>query len=1047
LKPTKLVISAFGPFSRIAEIPFSEFGPGGLFLINGDTGAGKTTIFDAISFALYGNASGENRTTDSFRSDFAKDDDKTYVELTFIHRGMEYHIQRNPIYRRNKRVGVGTTEEKANATLTMPDGRVVSGYYPVTEAVTSLLGVDWKQFKQISMIAQGEFLQLLTANSAERGLIFRKVFSTQIYDEIQRKLKTLAINLKYQCEDIDKSMIQFLNGILCDADSVHYDAIAEWKATKDINRVSKIMELLTFIIETDRTSYNKEKQENEQLTIKIKEKTAQFTEAEHINKMLEALRQAREEYQNLLMAAEDMKKEEKIILLAGKALHSVKPAEDNYLRINRELTVLTAEIEIGKAERNQLDETLSILVKELASKQESSPRIITLIKDINLQEGELARYDTREEMEQEKIKLEAKKQQTEKLKLDLTNRKSILNDELISRQTEQDQHLNVEKELLICENQMEANKNTVNELNKILENIKALEEEEDILKKLQEEYIKSESEYNQLNASYVEKEALFLREQAGIIAATLKPGLPCPVCGSKEHPCKASITLEAPSEEQLKKDKSKLEEVHNTLINAGNKSGNQKTKVEMLQINLYNNVLTTLETGGLYRTDEIFILTNEKLKKVMTFLRELERKGIQLKADIMQKNQISERLVKITEELRILEERILKCNENFSIITIDLSSINATIITLSTNLKYTTKTEAIIALDLIRKECKKLQDEIIIAEAAYRKCDYSLGNTKAVLEDNEKKQIVKLKDLSTANENYRQQLASCGFETEEKYKEVLMSEAELEVKKQTIEVYHKKKEALDGKIKQLQQDTENQPEKDLEIIVAEQKELDTQKGICEERINIIYSRLKNNDEIFIKVEEQNKQQEKKRQEYLTINELSKTANGELSGKTKIAFEQYVQAFYFDSVIHEANKRFYKMSNNQYALQRKEDPSNLRSLSGLELEVMDYYTGKVRSIKSLSGGESFKAALSLALGLSDVIQSFAGGIVVDAMFIDEGFGSLDSNSLEQAIETLSSLTNGNRLVGIISHVSELKDRIDKKILIEKSMEGSSLKLIL
>ena len=251
---------------------------------------------------------------------------------------------------------------------------------------------------------------------------------------------------------------------------------------------------------------------------------------------------------------------------------------------------------------------------------------------------------------------------------------------------------------------------------------------------------------------------------------------------------------------------------------------------------------------------------------------------------------------------------------------------------------------------------------------------------------------------------------------------------------------------MEEKIKQLQVETKNQEKKDLTQLELELKELDKQKIECEEQINIIYSRLNNNREIYQKVKLQYKEQEKVRQEYITVNQLAKTANGELARKSKIAFEQYVQAFYFDKVIQEANKRFYRMSNNQYSLMRKDDPTNLRSSTGLELEVMDYYTGKARSIKSLSGGESFKAALSLALGLSDVIQSFAGGIEVDAMFIDEGFGSLDSDSLEQAIEILNSLTSGNRVVGIISHVSELKDRIDKKIIINKSMEGSRLEVV-
>jgi exonuclease SbcC len=229
VKPLKLVMSAFGPFSKVTEIPFEYFGMSGLFLVTGDTGAGKTTIFDAISFALYGNASGENRSPDCFRSDFADDGDKTYVELTFIHKEKTYKITRNPMYKRNKISGAGTTEEKANATLIMPDGEVICGNTKVTESVIDILGIDWRQYKQIAMIAQGEFLETLTANSNERGVIFRKVFGTQIYDDIQKKLKIMSSGLKNKCDDLDKSIIQFLSGIVCDDDSVHFNAINEWK--------------------------------------------------------------------------------------------------------------------------------------------------------------------------------------------------------------------------------------------------------------------------------------------------------------------------------------------------------------------------------------------------------------------------------------------------------------------------------------------------------------------------------------------------------------------------------------------------------------------------------------------------------------------------------------------------------------------------------------------------------------------------------------------------------------------------------------------------
>lgn len=1101
MKPIKLVMSAFGPFRGLVEIPFTEFGSSGLFLINGDTGAGKTTIFDAISFALYGNASGENRTTDCFRSDFANDDEQTYVELTFLHRNRQYVVLRNPNYIRNKKRGTGTTEEKPNATLTMPDGRVITGYAPVTEAVTELLGIDWKQYKQISMIAQGEFLELLTADSNTRGLIFRKVFGTQIYDLIQRKLKEKSNKLKSECEEIDKRILQFLDGIICSEENANKAAIDEWKKTKDIHQVPKMMELLLVILSEDQAHYDSKKKVNDQLSIELQKKAEEKTKAEQINNLLAILKRSEEEYQKLMENAEVMKQEEERYALAEKALHIVKPSEDTYLRSKRELMNLNTDVERGKAEKVRLQERLNILLEERKQKETYKPRIEELTAQISQQKTELIKYDVIAEQNKQKTSLEDKKQKLEKLISDLTIKKEALIKEQEEKQTKLDQYANLDKDMILCENQLHRTNETINQLNKLLSDIQNFKAEKEILIHMQEEYKKAEAEYKALNEEYLEMEGRFLREQAGIIASNLETGKPCPVCGSSEHPKKAFITQGAPSEEELKSTKTKLDKAHKAMIVASGRSEKQKTRVGMLEEALQENSIIISEKEVSVKTSEVIELVIEineeiavgkdveaeydggeasgvkgakdlsdsniaelsemvkdKCQQMVKQKADIEQRSVKLRLDIERKKLCVKRLEEIKEMLQSLDDNLSTNKEQLSQVVNTLSSINATLDTLKKDLKFTSKEEAENAIRVIDEECGKLQKELNLVEEAHRKCELNLGNISAVLADNVNKHDLKMKEYKELKETFKERLVQCGFIEKtasdkatiqaaiQRYKDNLITEDELVALRKSIDLYYKNKENLEEKIKQLKLETKDQNVKDLEQIVEEQKELKGKKDDCEEQISRIFSRLNNNREIYKRVNEQNKEQEKVRQDYLTYSDLAKTANGELAGKSKIAFEQYVQAFYFDKVIHEANKRFYKMSNNQYALMRKEDPSNLRSSTGLELEVMDYYTGKARSIKSLSGGESFKAALSLALGLSDVIQSFAGGIEVDAMFIDEGFGSLDSDSLEQAIETLNSLTTGNRLVGIISHVSELKDRIDKKILIEKSMEGSSLRLV-
>mgnify|MGYP003813277589 CR=1 FL=1 len=1104
MKPMKLVMSAFGPFRGVVEVPFAEFGSRGLFLINGDTGAGKTTIFDAISFALYGNASGENRTTDCFRSDFADDDEKTYVELTFLHKNKEYTVLRNPNYKRNKKRGNGTTEEKPNATLTMPDGSVITGYAQVTEAITKLLGIDWKQFKQISMIAQGEFLELLTADSNTRGLIFRKVFGTQIYDSIQKKLKEQASKWKYQCEDIEKSIVQFLDGILYSDDYVNKEAIDTWKKSKDINQVPKIMELLSNLISDDKAEYNRWKIENDRLAKEIAKKATEYAKAEQINQLLIHLKRSEEDYQELMQDADMIKQEEVRYALAEKALHIVKPTEDTYQRIKRDLINLTAEIHQGKEEKVRLEEKRSVLIDDYKQKEANKPRITEIAALVSQLKMELQKYTVITEQEKKKASFEAQKMELEAQIAELTTKKEAFAKEQEEKQSELNRYVNLEKDLALCDNQLYRTNETIDQLQKLLSDMQNLKNEKDVLVRLQQEYRNTETEYQKQNHDYTLLERRFLREQAGIIASGLENGKPCPVCGSTEHPNKATMTQGAPSEEELKRAKVNLEKTHNALIAASSKSEQQKVKIAMLERALRENSVVLTETEvSIKESDavELIIEINEEIaagneggsfdQYTLADLHEMTRGKLarmaEVKEEFMQwkvrlqryedrKKLCVSRLDEIKRSMQTMEENLSEYKEQHSQVLNALSTLTGMIDTLKKDLKYTSREEAENALNKLNEENEKLQKELALAEEAYRKCEQALGNITAVLVDNEKKYGLKLEEYKEVKEELNQKLVQCGFvkgwnttvstsleddnhdstsleddsqaikAAYDSYKSKLITEEELAILRKRIDLYYKSKENLEERIKQLKLETKDREAKDLGQIAQEQKDLNRQKEDCEERMKLIYSRLKNNEEIYRQVEEQYKAQEKVRQDYLTYSDLAKTANGELSGKSKIAFEQYVQAFYFDKVIHEANKRFYQMSNNQYILLRKEDPSNLRSSTGLELEVMDYYTGKTRSIKSLSGGESFKAALSLALGLSDIIQSFAGGIEVDAMFVDEGFGSLDSDSLEQAIETLNSLTNGNRFVGIISHVSELKDRIDKKIIIEKSMEGSKLSLV-
>lgn len=1061
MKPVKLVMSAFGPFRGVTEVPFSELGTAGLFLINGDTGSGKTTIFDAISFALYGNASGENRTADSFRSDYAEEEEETYVELTFIHHHREYKILRNPSYLRSKKRGSGTTEQKNNATLILPDGRVISGYAQVTQAVTELLGIDWRQYKQISMLAQGEFLQLLTAGSDERGMIFRKVFGTQQFAYLQQRLKEMSGKLRRQCEETDRGILQYLSGIACGEDSIHKAAMEDGIKSGDINQVTKMMELLKEILSADQNLYDEMKFKNDYIKKELENISAECSLAEQFNRMFAELRGAEEEYHKLIQAAEQMAREEERYLRGEIALHSVKPVEDAYLGVTKDLKDLEETIERERAELCRLRAEEQSLNEELKAKESDKPRIEELKKEVNRLEEEAIRHDTILTQEKQCILMEDRKQALEKRISDLLQGKEKLQQEQNLIQAEQEQYADSEKALAICEGMLENARKYTEQVQKLLQEIEIIKAEREKYESYTMDYRSAEGDYLGKSRTFAEMEAYFYREQAGILAASLEPGMPCPVCGSTEHPYKAELTEGAPSEEMLNREKRFLEKVREELQSAGSRCEAQKSKVITLEKALTDNamlLLSGMSGDGIRMTlrsgdevDEISGFARLKLTETEQDMNELEQRKKKLSEEVRRKELNAKRLAEIVRELQTAEESISVLREELSVVIVDLNRSIGTIQGLKKDLRYSSKMDAEDAIRELKKEWEQLQEQLNSAEAALRNCELLLGRTNAVLTDHTNKQAIKSKDYLRAKELFVNTLLECDFQEagladEAAYREALLTEEELKALKNTIDTYHRTLEALNNRILQLKKNTEGREEKDLNQLFSAREEWNGKYKEVGDQLSLIFSRLKNNEVIYRRVGEQNRQQEKLRREYLMINGLSRTASGELPGKSKLAFEQYVQAFYFEKVIHEANKRFYQMSNHQYVLQRKKDATDLRSSAGLELEVMDYYTGKARSVKSLSGGESFKAALSLALGLSDVIQSYAGGIEMDAMFVDEGFGSLDSDSLEQAIETLNALTAGNRLVGIISHVGELKERIDKKLLIEKSMEGSRLKLV-
>lgn len=1085
MKPLHVVMSAFGPYAGKVELPLQQIGSDGLFLITGDTGAGKTTIFDAIAFALFDGASGSVRTVDTLRSDFAAADTKTYVQLEFSHKGQTYLVTRNPKYERPKKSGTGLTAENADAALVLPGGEVVTGNNKVTDKIVELLGIDFKQFKQIAMIAQGEFLKLLLAESSERAGIFRKVFNTDIYLTMQDVLKRREKALKARCEESSRSILQYRDGIECAEDHQDYPRLAELLSQRSIHATEQIISLLQALIADDLALRDRAKQLAAELGKAMLAKAAELKDAEYLNKFFADLEAARNLLQELQLQEAEMAQNAKAALAAEKALHGVKPLEDIYLREKRAGDELLSSIQYLRNTVAGQAPQVAELQEAWLAEQQKEPLREKLAGDILRLTDALPKYDRLETLRQEKDKQEKELQTLENSLADLKKQRQTRGESKDKLSREAESLSDAETRLWECNTSLAQLGTLENNLNNLRAGICSLQKMQAEYAELQKVFLSAEKEYNTANEEYSCKEKAFFREQAGILAESLEEGQPCPVCGSTAHPQKATPAAEAPSEADIRKLKAQREQKQLLRQQAGEKAGNKKTEIAAAETYLYQTAADVLapknvfarkdmlaqkdmsaqkdtlapkSVSALGSADSLFApsipdslpglgsLVQDELEKSAGQKQRLSAVKLDLEARCARRKECLEQLRQTEALLKQAEESYARLTEQKGLLEAALAAARREIDTLLAGLEYPSLEKAGQILEETAKKLAESKHSLQNAEKAYRDSKQALDNNITLLGDQEQRKETVGSAVRQAREEYTAKYRAAGFSEEDSYHAALLSAQGLAELKDRLEAYQDALKAANAEILRLSAATKDKQPRDTAGIGEEQSRLQEEKDNADQNIQKVAARLQNNETIVRKMTKADQERRQLEKEYLVVLSLAKTANGELAGRQKLAFEQFVQASYFNQIICEANKRLAAMTSSRYELLRKENAMDNRSQSGLDLDVLDNYTGKVRTVKSLSGGESFKASLALALGLSDVMQSYAGGVEIDTMFIDEGFGALDAESLEQAIVTLHGLTAGNRLVGIISHVSELKDRIDKKVVIKKDIAGSTIQLV-
>lgn len=919
MRPIKLTISAFGPYADKVIIDLDNLGERGLYLITGDTGAGKTTIFDAIVFALYGGASGQNRESSMFRSKYADADTPTFVELIFEYSGKTYKVKRNPEYDRPKSRGEGFTTQKAEAELIMPDGNVISRPKDVNDKIQEIIGIDRNQFLQIAMIAQGDFMKLLLATTDDRITIFRKIFKTSKYKTLQDKLKEEESSLRKKCDESERSVKQYIGEITCDEDDTI--SIEVEKAKQGGLPTREVMELVETINENDKKALETVSEKIEDLDKKLAQINTNLGKIEEFKKAKSSL-----EFNKGQIPAIEAELQK-----AQADFDSVSEKEAEKESISKEIAVYSEELNLYD-EFDALKETLRNAQKSFDNNK---------AKKADTEAKLLSHTETIAKLKEERVKLENAGENKAKLRLDLerANKKS---DSLKELETQ------------------------ISKFNKAKA---SFDIQLTIYNKAKEKSDLETSNYHTLNKAYLD-------EQAGILAQGLSEGTPCPVCGALSHPSPAKASDSAPSEAQLKAAKEAYEKAQQELANASAECAAAKANSDNTEAML---VKIISELFGDLTIEEACEKLASETESNRDEIRKIKEEIRNEELNINRKN--------------LLDEKIPQAENIFENLKSELGAIDNLIVADGEKIKAFT--------EQIENTSKKLRFE-----------------SKADAQG--KINVLKLRvdAITNASKNATEKLGK----VKENYS------------------------ALKATITQLEAQLKDSPDYNPEAETEKKFKVTSERNLLNLAARNISSRISSNTRALDNIRKQSADLIEVEERYRWIKALSDTANGKITAKEKIMLETYIQKTYFDRIISKANSRLLLMTSGQYELRRKEESDNNRSQSGLDLDIKDHYNGTIRSVKTLSGGESFKASLSLALGLSDEIQSSAGGVRLDTMFVDEGFGSLDEESLNQAMNTLMGLTEGNRLVGIISHVAELKQRIDKQIIVTKNKSGgSSVKL--
>lgn len=950
--PQRLVMSAFGSYAGREEIDFSQAGPG-IFLVTGDTGAGKTTIFDAITYALYDQTSGGRRDGRMMRSQYAAEDTPTFVEFSFQYKGQDYRIMRSPEYERaSKRRGKDgerkRTLERSAVTLFLPDGTEYPGKKAETNRkIVEIIGLDAGQFTQTVMIAQGEFLKLLSARSDERKEIFSRIFQTDLYARMQQRLREEAGALGGQMKDMERQEDQEMARLFCPEEESLLGRLESAALPEER------LEAVRLILQYGKSREEAAKRQIGELDKELEKVNRDLAVAQELNRRFDYLEEARK----------------------GRAalLENASAVEERQRRLERSREArLVCETFKKREEAGRQKALLEKEIRETAEK----------IRQAGQQKKELVKSQETALLEEQRCRKEYQ----------------VLTGQ-ITQVTDQAARLAGSRAALQkWESQEEAAKDRKKSLEELRKRLPLLRKEETKRDICAQAFEKSRRDYQQAADAYLACNDAFLQAQAGILAKDLREGVACPVCGSFNHPAPAPLPDRAPDQAEVKAARKRRDEAEKE------KDRRQQQLLEAGQ--RCAACLQGLLTEGKNVVGEAFSFEGEGPEPILDReetirereLQECRRKKEEAREQVRQWEELEKKRQSLTEEQAACYARQEEQQKKAALAGDRLRLLEQTV----------SQAEGEKKALQAQKEQEEAQEEALALEA-------------------------------------QKALAVSSFETEDQCRGSLLAEEEKEELEKSQEAYRQKCIEADARVKTLEEQLEGKQPVETQGLTEQKADLDERRQAAEQEQRRWYSKNENNKDVrehLIKIYEKNR---KLKERCARLRLLDQTAGGSLPGRPKIDFESYVQRRYFQQIITFANRRLEAMTGGNFILRcRSMEQLGNRGSVGLDLDVYSLDTGKIRDVRTLSGGESFMAALAMALGMADVISRSAGGIQMKAMFVDEGFGSLDDYSREQAIGVLSELAGSDRMIGIISHVTELKESIDRQLVVTKTKKGSHVR---